>query len=412
MPDRALSRDRSWRVNFVALWVGQSVSLFGDAVSYVALPLFVAHLTGSALDLGLTSALETLPTLLLGFAAGVFLDRVSLRPVLMLTDLLRAAAFAALGLAILGGHSGVWMPFTVAFLAGSAKVFFDSGLQAYLPSVVPGDYLARANGHLQISQSLALPLGAALAGLLVATLDFSAAFGFNALTFVISAASLLLLRQVPERLLPSEHHFWPELREGLSFLWADVRLRLMTITAAVANFVVAPLEVTLILLAEREMGLTSSGIGFLFSVVGVGSVVGAVVAPRVVRWAGLGPTFVVGIILLGGGLFLASFAGSFLTGAPAIFLSFLGISWVQVALITFRQMATPAELLGRVTAASRTLAWASLPAGAALGGLLAEALGVVVLFRSAPLLLVVAGLALVPTSVWTAAVAAETSAGS
>jgi MFS family permease len=398
--ERLVAR-RLARANFLALWGGQTVSLLGDAVAYVALPLFVAQLTRSALDLGLTATFETLPTLLLGFAAGVYLDRLRWRPVLVLADLVRAAAFLALSLAVTGSRVEIWMVFAVAFLTGSAKVFFDSGLQALIPSVVPDASLTRANSLLQISQSLTFPLGAALAGYLSVALGFGAAFGFNALTFAVSALSLFLLRGVRPRPVVEERRFSRELREGVSYLWADIRLRLMTLAGALANLVVAPLEVTLVLLAEQQMGLEPSRIGLLFAAIGLGSVTGAATTPYVTHRLGLGRTFVLGVILLGAGMFLASFATGFLGGASSVFLSFYGVSWVQVSLITYRQSFTPSWLLGRVTAASRTVAWASLPVGAALGGLLAEQIGVVTLFRTAPLLVIAAGILLVLTQVWT-----------
>ncbi len=399
--ERLLTRRRN-RANFLAIWGGQTISLLGDSVAYVALPLFVAELTASALDLGLTAAFETMPTLLLGFLAGVLLDRLPLRPVLVLADLLRAAAFFALAMLVTGDRAEVWMIFLVAFLVGSSKVFFDSGLQALMPSVVPAEHLTNANAWLQISQSLTFPLGGALAGYLAVTAGFEAAFGFNGITFLASGISLLLVRAIPLRRPSQQRSFSVELREGIGYLWEERKLRLMTLAGALANLVVAPLEVTLVLLAERQMGLQAFQIGLLFSALGLGAVAGAATSPRVIGRLGLGRAFVLGVVLLGGGLFLASFARDFLGGASTMFVAFYGVSWIQVSLITYRQATTPPWLLGRVIAASRTVAWASLPVGAAVGGLLAEQVGVANLFRSAPLLVVAAGVLLMFTPVWAA----------
>ena len=163
-------------------WVigGPSASLLGDYVALLALPLCVVHLTGSALDLGLTTALETIPTLLFGFAVGVLLDRARLRRTLILADLGRAWAFLALALAAAAGVAEVWMVFVAAFVVGSLTVTFDSGFQAWLPTLAADDALVLVNSRLQFVRSLAWTLGPPLAGFLAGSAGgFQVAFGLN-----------------------------------------------------------------------------------------------------------------------------------------------------------------------------------------------------------------------------------------
>ncbi len=130
----AAEPDATARSNLRWVLAGQSASLLGDYVALLALPLFVVQLTGSALDLGITTALETVPPLLFGFAVGVLLDRSPLRRLLVIADLGRAAAFLALALAAAADVARVWMVFAAAFLVGSLTVAFDSGFQAWLPA--------------------------------------------------------------------------------------------------------------------------------------------------------------------------------------------------------------------------------------------------------------------------------------
>ncbi|MBP1632464.1 MAG: transporter, partial [Acidobacteria bacterium] len=203
-PEEAAAARRNVR------WVlgGQSASLLGDYVAILALPLFIVQLTGSALDLGLTTALETLPTLLFGFVVGVLLDRAPLRRILVIADLGRAGAFVALAVAAATGSAAVWMVFAAAFLVGSLTVTFDSGFQSWLPALATDHALVVVNSRLQFVRTLAWTLGPPLAGVLASSAGgFPVAFGLDAASFVVSGLTLLVLVEIRPRPQP-EHAPW------------------------------------------------------------------------------------------------------------------------------------------------------------------------------------------------------------
>ena len=394
---------RTARRNMVPLVGGQAVSLFGDYIAFFSLPYFVLALTAQPIDLGLTAAAETLPMFLFGLVAGVFLDRLrSLKSALVSVDLLRAAVFVGLAIVSANASGTRWLVFGVAFLIGTMSVFFDSGLQAWMPSVVDEDMLIDVNSHLAVARMVTLSIGPLAGGMLIAfSGGFAIAFLINAVTFLVSAVFLTRVRVVHHRPTTSREPFIDSLSEGLKHLLGDPRLRWATLGGTLTNLVFQPLEALLVLFVVTEIldlpadtvgDLTSVGvsIGVFYTLnAGIGAI-GAALAPRIAATVPLGTMYVMGLFLVGGGFLTLAVMPSFWGVIPAG-LAFAGMAWVNVALVTMRQRLTPTELLGRVIAASRTLAWIGLPVGAALGGMIAGYVGVIpVYIGGSALVLVIA----------------------
>lgn len=400
---------RTARRNMWPLVGGQAVSLFGDYIAFFSLPYFVLALTAQPIDLGLTAAAETLPMLLFGLVAGVFLDRMrNLRATLVWVDIARAAVFVGLALAAAGDAGTRWLVFGAAFAVGTLSVFFDSGLQALMPSVVDDDMLVDANSYLAIARMVTLSVGPLVGGILIAfSGGFAVAFLLNSLTFLLSAAFLAALRVVHERPRVAHEPFGVALKEGLTHLLGDRRLRWATLGGTLTNLVFQPLEALLVLFVVTEVlgepagavgDLTEVGtsIGLFYALNAAIGAIGVAMAPRVSQRLPLGTMYVIGLFFVGGGFLVLALMGSFWAVIPAG-LTFAGMAWVNVALTTMRQRLTPSELLGRVIAASRTLAWLGLPLGAALGGMIAGFVGVVAVYVGGSILVIVIALFLLTT---------------
>ena len=406
------SEDAAARRNVRWLLGGQSASLFGDYVALLALPLFVLHLTGSALDLGLTTALETLPTLLFGFAVGVLLDRAPLRRLLVIADLGRAAGFVALAVAASLGTTRIWMVFAAAFLVGTLTVTFDSGLQSWLPALATGPALVVVNSRLQFVRTLAWALGPPLAGFLANTEGgFPIAFGLDAASFVVSALTLLVLVEIRPRPQPERAPWLASFRRGFACLWSLPPLRAATLAGTLGNLAFVPMEALLVIFCSDLLGISDRAlIGWLISGQALIGALGVFAAPAISRRLGLGRAFVCGLAAMGGGfLALTLAAPAFKALSPgwatvaAIFpagLAVIGVSFINVTFTTLRQQLPPAELRGRVIAASRTLSWAGLPVGAALGGAAAEAFGVRPVYLASSAAIVAIALLLTTGSLW------------
>lgn len=396
---------------FTVLWAGQAVSQLGNYLAFISIPLFVKFLTtDSAFELGLANALETAPTLIVGLLGGAAIDRLRIRGVMIASDLVRAAAFV--GVAIIGAtdpapgsRTGLTAVFLVALLIGTFTSLFEGALFTILPSLVPDRDLARANGRLAATQNLAFAIGPALAGVLISWSDtYWLVFALDAATFLASAVSIVLIGPVDR---PSDGvrrtRLRAEIAQGLRYVWEEVRIRTSTIALAVANLVVGFIEATLVLAADDVVGAGEEWQqGIVFAVLGAGAVVGAAVAPSLIRIIGLGRTMIAGLFVFGGGYTIFVNTPFGVRGLVYLFIGFMGIQFVNVSVATIRQTYTPNVLLGRVMTASRAIGWTTLPLGALVGTAVADATGSFdLLTRTTPLLVLVVGVGLVFTPIWT-----------
>ncbi|MDH3261106.1 MAG: MFS transporter [Acidimicrobiia bacterium] len=389
--------------DFTAVWIGQTISLFGDYIAYLTIPLFLETLSNRAFDFGMVSAAENIPTLLFGFVGGVLLDRFRLKPILIIGDLLRASAFIVLAIFSTSAGFQVWMLLPFSFLVGSLAASFNAGLQSFIPAVVAPRLLTTANARLSFSQQLAFLLGPLTGGFIVLSLGFPAAFTFNALTFIVSAGSFLFIRAPVDRRLPAAGRLLTELKEGWIYLWKDTRIRLTTLAGSLGNFVTGFIEAALVLIGARILGTDDPAqLGPFVASMGAGGLLGAFTAASVIRIIGIGRAFITGLTLFGMGLFSMTFATDLLALAAILVSAFMGLVWANVSMTTMRQLYTPDRLLGRVTATARALAWGSLPFGALFGTALADRIGLLTIVRVGPVLIVAFALFLISTAVWNA----------
>lgn len=398
MPDGS----RIARRNIWPLVIGQSVSQLGDYLAlFFALPIFVRDATGSAAQLGLLSMFETVAVLLFGFIAGVVVDRIRVRRALVVADLVRAAAFGLIALAVLTEAGTVWMAFAVAFLVGSMATVFDTGLESYVPSVLTDDMLVVANSRLQVGRNLAQTLGFVAGGFVLAWGGVAGAFGVNAATFLVSVVGVLLLKEVRPR--PADRMLepvWPSLVTGLKTLWALAPVRWSTASAFAINLAFAPLAAVMTLYAQDELGIDSDvALGVFFAGFSAIGALGVALAPRLIRVVGLGKAVIAGGVVFGSGAIVAGLSTGTVTVVP-FGIAMAGVSINQVAFVTLRQRLTPPDRLGRVVAASRTISFAGIPVGAVAGGVIGEIIGLRSLFVGGGVIIVLAAGALMLGPLW------------
>lgn len=387
---------------FNALWFGQTISLFGDYISLFTIPAFALSLTDRTTDFTNIYAAENVPTLIFGFVGGVIIDRVSRRRLALFADVMRAVAFGFLALLAASGETEIWMLVVFAFVIGSFAAGFNSALMSFVPSLVRPEHLTVANGRMAVSQQIAFATGPVLGAVLVQLTSFPFAFAVNGLTFVASALSLLIARPTIRQPRPAKSGFLDQLTEGLLFIWRTKVLRYTVIGAAGANFVTALFESSIVKMGKEVFGLEDTfAVGWILGALGAGGVVGALTAAAVIRRVGIGRIPVIGLVLFGAGLAVMARQRTIPTISVAAFVGFIGVPWLNVAIVTIRQQVSPNAILGRVTAASRAVAWGSLPMGAVTAGYLADnVFDLTTLAEYGPLLMIILGLALIPTVVW------------
>jgi MFS family permease len=387
---------------FTALWVGQAASMLGDYVAYVTLPLFVLQLARSNMDFAITYALENIPTMIIGLAGGVLLDRLNLRSVMIVSDLARAGAFVLLAQLAGTEDPGLSGVFALAFLIGSFSAGFQNALWSIIPSLVRHHQMVSANARITATQQAAFVVGPAVGGVLWAAVD-SPSLGFliNGATFLVSAASLMFVGQVEDKEIGASRGFVEEALHGLRFLWGELRLRWSTTAAAVANFVVGFIEATFVVFTTQVLGTTTEQqFGLTVTALGLGGVAGAAVASRISRVFGLGRTMTIGMGLFGLAMWVAVNSSYGLSALLVMFSMFVGLSLINVPLATIRQLYTPAAILGRVIAASRAIGWSTLPLGALLGAAISDAAGYRRVALFAPAVIIITAIGLVFTPIW------------
>jgi len=376
VPARSGSDRRSQRRDFWVYWTGQTISQLGSSFTAFALPLLVYQLTHSALNLGIATASTFIPYLLFGLLIGAWVDRVNRKRLMILTDLLRALAVAVIPLLARLDLLAVWEVYVLAFLSSTLTIFFTSAEFAAIPSLVDNDNLIRANGRIQASYSGASILGPLLAGLLLTTLPLTTVFLVDAGSFLLSAASIVLIRVSFNRAdQPQERkHILRDVAEGLRFVLKHPVLRSISAMMALVNLVSSAATAQLVLFAKQRLSATDAQVPLLYTAGSAGVVVFALLAgPLRRRWP-------FGVVALGalavGGLVLEVFAYQTIFWIATVIWGFTGIGvLLDINTLSLRQAITPNHMLGRVISIAGVLAWSAIPLGAILGGVLVQQTG-------------------------------------
>jgi len=367
---------RLWNKNFLLLWQGQLVSSLGDVVYEIALGFWVLAATGSTAIMGTLMAATTLPRILVSPAAGVWVDRSDRRWVLVWSDVVRGLAIVLVGVAALLGRAQVWMVFAGGVVMGLGSAFFGPAVGSALPDIVPRESIVRANSAFGLIGTTTGIVGNSAGGLIYQFLGAPLLFLFNGLSYLYAGLASLFIG-VPRVVHASpEFHFWRDFRGGLAFVWRIAGLRDLILLAAGMNFFGNMGFILMLPMFQRTAGLGPARYGIAMAVVTAGFLVGllalsAVAVPPRRRFA----VFNAGLVItcLCWALFpLVSFY-------PMLAVGLLGAacnSVVNTLISSVMQLATPAEMRGKVFSLMGTVTGGLMPLGMALGGVLAEFLPV------------------------------------
>ena len=362
------------------MWTAAGVSAVGSQVTLLALPLTaILVLHASAFEVAAISTAVTLPNLL-GIAAGVWLDRVKRRRVMIAADFGRAALLASVPLAYAFGLLDLPLLYVVALISGTLSIFFEIASQAYLPSIVGREQLVEANTDLQGLTVGANTVGPSVAGALVTLVSAPVAILADAVSFLMSG---LLIGSIPNRYEPQAARARPtsigsELREGARYVLSNLYLRPLLVSHALANLALGLFWAIVLVYAVRELGLTSVTIGAILSVANVGGLAGVLLARRMAERAGVGRIVIASFLLFGPATVLVAIA----TTDTAIV--FVGLGWAiqsfarslyVVSANSVRQALVPDRLRARASGVVTTAGTSAFPFGTLLGGALAAALG-------------------------------------
>jgi len=367
--------------DFRRLWGGESVSELGSQVSVLAIPLVaVRTLHATTFQIGALTAASTAAFLIVGLPAGVWVDRLRRRPIMIAADLGRMLALGSIPVTYGLGSLTLLQLYIVTLVSGVLTVFFDVSYQSYLPSLVGTDHLVEGNAKLTGSAQVAQVAGPSLAGGLVQAIGGSYAVAVDAVSFLVSAVAVGAIRSAePAAHVPEGGHrrIHRDIGEGLRFVFGHPLLRAIAATTATSNLFSGIMAAVEIVFLVRVVHAAPGIIGLLFAIGSIGGLLAAFVASRLARRIGGARATFVGIFasvgallipLTGRGWGVLFFAGGF-------FFNSFGAVLYNINQVSFRQRLCPERLLGRMNASMRFVVWGVMPIGALAGGGIGSAIG-------------------------------------
>lgn len=369
--------------DFLKLWTGQSISELGSQISQLAIPWLAAvGLHASPIAFALLGVVGFLPFILFALPAGVWVDRLHRRRILIAGDAARAGLLALIPLLWVTGVLQIWQLLVLQFVIGVFTVFFDVAYQSYLPSLIEREQLVDGNAKLQLTVSITQVAGPTTSGALIAAITAPYAIVADAVSFVISTVFLITMRHretVPERRADEPHpKMWPQVKEGLRWVVGHPWLRAIAACTGTSNFFGSMIFAIGLLYFTRTLHLHSWQAGLIFALGSFGSIFGALVVNRLQLRIGVGRTILITSISfsLGGICYPLAPKSSPL---PVLILGMMlfgfGAVAYNVTQVSLRQAITPERLQGRMNAAMRWIVWGTMPFGSLLGGALGQTYG-------------------------------------
>ncbi len=375
-----------WRHgDFLKLWSAETISQFGSQVGQLALPLAaILVLDASAFEVAALGTVQFLPFILFTLPAGVWVDRLPRRPILIVGDLGRAVLLATIPIAYVADALTLVHLFVVAFLVGIFQVFFDVAYMSYLPSLVERNQIIEGNSKFEISRSAAQVGGPGLGGILIEVITAPYAILLDAVSFLASGLFILRIRKEEPRpevemVDGRKPSLWFELKEGLRYVLGTPNLRAQAGCTATSNLFSSVAFSIILVFAVRELDLSAGLIGLIFSVGAAGSLVAALTATRISNRFGIGPTTIAMATLFGPTMLLVAFAPVGNAAIPFLVAAMLLFGFTVVVYnivqVSYRQAICPPRLQGRMNSVMRFIVWGTIPIGTLAGGALATWIG-------------------------------------
>lgn len=365
-----------WVATFRYLWIGSTISIFGDQFYLVALPWLVLQLTGSSLILGTILMTSAIPRTLFMLVGGALTDRVSPRRVLITTSLARMILVGTLGALVWFDVVQLWHIYALTVLFGIANAFSIPAAGALVPSLVKPQQLQRANSLLQGSVATVQTTGQAPAGFVIRGWGVPSALFLDALSFLAVIVALFRIPDPPKIQRPADAPPRPRMldsiREGLRTVWNDPPLRALMIVFAMQNLCVAgPISIGLPTMARSEFG-SPTAFGILLSCFSGGSIGGIILCSLMKRPRRRGPKFIAVGALAGLVLISLGLTHKLALMGAALAVMGVGMGFINVTLNTWIQLRTERALLGRVMSIMMLVVVGLLPASYAICGVIAQ----------------------------------------
>ncbi|MDP9867337.1 MULTISPECIES: MFS transporter [Streptosporangium] len=361
---RPLWRDR----DFGVFWASQTLSVAGDSFAYIAIPLLVLHVTGSVAQMGLLTGVAGAASVCAGIFAGVLVDRLDRRALMIFCDLTRTVLYGLVPLVWAFGPQ-VWLLYVVLPVAEAVGMVFQVTYVTAVRNLVPGERITEANGRLYATSAAAGIGGPLLAGVVSGQYGPTAAIAINAASFAVSAVgiySLRFSRDGDAAPAPPRRRPWLELLAGVRFLWGHPVLRALTVLLSFFIFLTLGLTDVLIYHLKHDLGQSDGTVGTVLAVAAVGTVAGSLIVAPIRRRLGFGTSWIGALAVSGLAVAAVGASRSVPVIATLVAVYLGGVSVAGICSMSLRQQVTPDHLLGRVTSAFWTIHFSLGPVGAAV----------------------------------------------
>lgn len=368
-----------WRNgDFLKFWAGETVSLYGSQVTLLALPLTALYsFDATAEEVGILRFLWLAPYLLFAMLFGALIDRTTRKPIMVGANLARMVLIAVVPVLAWSGTLTMAPLYVIAFLAGTASVLFDLSWMSVVPVLVRDRRsMVEANSKLGVTASSAEAAGPGLGGALVGAMTAPGAMVADALSYLVSLVSLLLIRTAePEVEKPPKRNLRAEMAEGMRWVFGNRYMRAIALVGSSCNFFTIGVSTMFVVYAVRDRDIGPTLLGLILSLAAVGGILGATVTRPMLRWLTLGKGYQASVGMIFVSPLLIPLAPGSTPVAAAMFvgaflLTYTGLGTSNVLIMSLRQNLTPNRLMGRMNAAMRT----TMFGGGALGGPVAGAL--------------------------------------
>jgi MFS family permease len=367
--------------SFLLLWGGRSISFLGTTLTSVLFPILVYQQTHSPLLTSLLQACATAPYVLFGLFAGALADRADRKVLMAVSDSINAILLASIPMALLLHVLSLLQMFLVLFLSETFYVWYDAANFGAVPALAGNDQIVSANSMQDASVNLSNLLGPPLAGILLATFGPLLALSCDALSYVISVLSLLLIPRPFQTSRPKisiDRSFlrWMrmDIAEGLQFVWHQSSVRALTLLSVGNTFTTGAVTGLLVVYGTRVLGFGQNDgrLALLFTALGIGALLASLFLPALVKRISPGCITLLSLSLTPWPLLGLTLTSNVLLGE--IFLGLWSACNGLTVLngISLRQMLTPDHLRSRVNTTARVVGIAGMPLGAMVGGLIAQ----------------------------------------
>ena len=343
---------------------------------HAAAPLLTLSLTSDERLIAAVRFCAMIPWLVLSLPAGVYIDRFDRRKLMITANVIRAILFGLIAFSAATGTLSIWTFMAILIGVGCCEVIFDMSAQAFLPQIVPGHLLEKANGRLSsleliTNTFIGLPLGA-----WAFVIAVGVPFGANAASFALAALLVASIR-IPSSATPEtnseeqRNSFKADLTEGLQWLWTNNLIRTLAIMLGIANMTAMFGEAIFVKYAAVELGVTGRAYGFLLALTAIGSILGGLLGDKIAKRLGIAQSIVYSYFVFGFvGIIYFFMPYVWAVAIAASFMGLAGTTW-NVVTVSLRQRVIPTELFGRVNSVYRFIGTGSIGIGALIGGQIA-----------------------------------------